>query len=497
MFEGFTKIQSLAIRKSKPIYFPNDGEDHDWNSFQEEITINSKLILRREFKVGYKGCSETTEIADITFSFEEGMRPSVSLAISANDGYEDDHEESQDKPITTFNLDAKLIVKLPKSELQDFLKYLNTDFCIFISCNVNNQADITLEKPWGYFEITDFEYTFLINHRDVRWYSYGVQSIANSHLQKLSIGHRGQLGQIITELSESAAEAGLILNEDDKDLELLLELIPDLRSALRAKEDDPSADYDYANLWDRDSDKFQDAIKTLPESEQKILIEKYDELWTNIDVSSGLKWGEDKHGAIAKGFDPMQDRIEDVAAMFLKLKTLRSRKLEHILINSLIFAETIAFGRMLFSKKKPSEITVTPRFIDSKGIEEDASYFQIIIKTLWVMGKAMGLEAIKLITTFFVALAVTNENIMATWIVTTGYTVFRWWRQVFIASLTPENKQHILLDKMIQVHKLSSKYHFDPSHLKNQLNEVSKEGAVFSPYIFTLLDLQIEKQRKS
>jgi hypothetical protein len=497
MFEGFTKIQSVAIRKSTPIHFPNDGEDHDWNSFQEETTINSKLILKREFKVTYQGCTETTEIADITFSFDDVLRPSVSLAISANDGYENHRDDGQGEPITKFKLDAKLIVKLSKNELQEFLKYLNTDFCIFISCSVNNQADITLDKPWGYFEITDFEYTFLINHRDVRWYSYGVQSIANSHLQKLSIGHRGQLAQIITELSESAAEAGLIVNEDDKDLELLLKLLPDLRSALRTREDDPSADYDYANLWDRDADKFQDAIRTLPESEQKVLIEKYGELWTNIDVFSGLKWGEDKYGAIAKGFDPIQDRIEEVAAMFLNLKTLRSRKLEHILINSLIFAETIALGRTLFSKKKLFGTTVTPRFIDSKGIEEDASYFQIIIKTLWIMGKAMGLEVIKLIITFFVALAVTNENITATWIVTTGYTVFRWWRQVFIASLTPENKQHILLDKMIQVHKLSSKYHFDPSHLKNQLNEVSKEGAVFSPYIFTLLDLQIERQRKS
>jgi hypothetical protein len=499
MFEGFTKIQSLSIRKFKPVLFPIENEQSDILNFSEESIIKTKLILKSELKISYKGCIEKTQIADITFNFEDGIQPSASLFVEVNDVYEFDSQEEGDdeKPLDSFELKLKLKVKLPLSELKYFLNYLNTNFCVYISCSLNNKADIVLEKTWANFEIDYFEYSYLINHDQVKWYSYGVQSIANSYLQKLSIGYSGQLRQIIEELSESAVHADLILNEDDKDLETVFELIRDLRCALREKKDDPSADYDFSNLWHRDSVEFQTAIKIFPQSEQKELIEKYDQLWTNIDISSGLKWGEDKYGAIAKGFDPIQDQIEDVAIMFLKLKVLQSRKLEQILISSLIFAETIAFGRNLFSKKKNSSgSSVSPRFIDSKEID-DPSYFQIIINTVLETGKVMLLEAIKLVSTFFIALVVTSENIMATWIVTTGYTVFRWWRQVFIASLTPENKQYALLDSMIQIYRLSTNYNFDASHLKTQLNEVSKEGAVFSPYIFTLLDLQIERRRKT
>lgn len=498
MFEGFTKIQSVSIRKFKPMLFPIENEQSDTLNFSEESIIETKLILKRELKISYKDCIEKTQIADITFNFEDGIQPSASLFVEVNDSYEVDSEEEGDdeNPLGSFDLKLKLKVKLPSRELQYFLNYLNTDFCVYISGSLNNKADIVLERTWANFEIDNFEYSYLINHDQVKWYSYGLQSIATSKLQKLSVGYSGQLRQIIEELSESAANAGLILNEDDKDLETVLELIRDLRCALREKIDDPSADYDFSNLWYRDAFEFQTAIQTFSHSEQKELIEKYDQLWTNIDISSGLKWGEDKYGAKAKGFDPIQDQIEDVAAMFLKLKVLRSKKLEQILISSLIFAETIAFGRNIFSKKNSSGTSVSPRFIDSKDMD-DPSYFQIIFNTIRETGKVMLIEAIKLVTTFLIALVITSENIMATWIVATGYTVFRWWRRVFIASLTPESKQYALLDKMIQIYRLSTNYNFDANHLKNQLNEVSKEGAVFSPYIFTLLDLQIDRRRNT
>ena len=125
------------------------------------------------------------------------------------------------------------------------------------------------------------------------------------------------------------------------------------------------------------------------------------------------------------------------------------------------------------------------------------SYFKTVVKTFWDVSKLIFFDAVKIAATFAIAFVISNEDNLIAWIITTGYTVFRWWREAFIASLTPQDKKYVLLEKMNQVHKLSSKYHFDPSHLKNQLNEVSKEGAVFSPYIFTLLDLQIERQRKS
>jgi hypothetical protein len=498
MFEGFTKIQSVAIRKFKTIYFPTDSEDGDRDRYNEEVTINSQLILKRELKVGYKGCVESTKIVEITFNFEEEISPSASLFIEANNGYEDEREDEKDEAITTFHLTAKLTIKLPKSELQEFLKYLNTDFYIYICGSLNNKADIKLEKPWLYIDIQGFEYAYLINQKQVNWYYDGLHSLASSYLRNLYIGNRGQISRIVNELSESSAKAGLILNEDEKDAEIVVELIKNLRSALRSNEANPSADYAYSNLWYLDAAELQAAIKALPDAEQKEIIEKYDELWTNIDISAAVNYGEDEYGAIAKGFDPKQDEIEDVAAMFLKLKTLRSKTLEQILINSLIYTETIAFARTVLAKEKFLRTFVPSKIIKSTDVvKEDMSYFKTVVKTFWDVSKLIFFDAVKIAATFAIAFVISNEDNLIAWIITTGYTVFRWWREAFIASLTPQDKKYVLLEKMNQVHKLSSKYHFDPSHLKNQLNEVSKEGAVFSPYIFTLLDLQIERQRKS
>jgi hypothetical protein len=498
MFEGFTKIQSVSIRKFSP-KFRNPSEDSVQSDFKEEITISSQLILKRELKIAYKGRAESTKLVEVTFNFEDGITPSASAYIEAYNAYNayEDEGESEDEtfePITIFEPKIRLTVQLPKTELQEFLKYLNTDFFIFISGNLNNTGHFQLEKTWLHLELQDFEYVYLINQKQVRWYFDGIESIAASYLKKLSIGQRGQVSQIVNELSESAANQGYILDEYDKDLETIIDLVSDLRSALRSHEPDPSADYDYGNIWYLNATDFQSAIKELPDSKQKELIEKYDQLWKKVDLSHALKWGEDKYGAIAVGFDPKQDEIENVAYKYLKLKTLRSKELEKILINSLIYTETIAFARTILSKKKFWGMSI-PSIIESKDVEENSSRFQIFAEAFWEIGKLTFFEAIKVIATFAIAFVVTNENFIAAWIVTTGYTVFRWWRQVYIASLTPEDAKRVLLGKMIQVHKLSNNYNYDAGHLKDQLLEVSREGAVFSPYVFSLLDFQIDKKQ--
>jgi hypothetical protein len=495
MFEGFTKIQSVAIRKSGS-KFPNSSEKTERNGYSEKITISSQLILKRELKVAYRGRAESTQLVEVTFNFEDGVTPSASVFIEADNVYEDEGEDETVEPITVFKPKVALNIQLPKTDLNEFLKYLSTDFYIFISGDLNNNGEIKLEKTWLGLDLQDFEYVYLINQKRVGWYFDGTESIAASYLKNLAIGKRGQLSRIVNELSESAAHAGYIVEEGDKELEILVDLISDLRSALRSHEPDPSADYDYANLWHRDTAGFQEAIKTFPDSKQKEFIEKYDDLWSNFDILNALKRGEDKYGAIARGFDPKQDEIENVAYKFLTLKHLRSRTLEKILINSLIYTETVAFGRTILSKKKFLGVSI-PSIIDSKEVEDGQSYFQIIFKTFWEAGKLMFFEAIKLVATFLIALFVTGENVIAAWIVTTGYTVFRWWRQVFTASLSADNKKYVLLEKMIQVHKLSNNYNYDARHLKDQLLEVSREGAVFSPYVFSLLDFQIDKKQNS
>jgi hypothetical protein len=134
-----------------------------------------------------------------------------------------------------------------------------------------------------------------------------------------------------------------------------------------------------------------------------------------------------------------------------------------------------------------------------KDKEADYGFFsmlKIYAQAIWQTAKYLLIDGLKIALTFAVAFTVTNENHTASWIVTTGYTVFRWWRHIFLESKKTDSKELDLLTKMVNVHQDANNHYYNPRYLREKLYDVSKAGAVYSPLVFSILDLQIKTAEK-
>ena len=167
---------------------------------------------------------------------------------------------------------------------------------------------------------------------------------------------------------------------------------------------------------------------------------------------------------------------------------MRSDELERILISSLIYAETIAFARTILSKNKLMGMSIPTTLIKKSTEYEDV---KSIAMALWVTTKHLSVEGIKIALTFAFAFFLSNENHTAAWVVTTGYTLFRWWREVAL-NLGKKGLSEIeLLQEMAGFHKLVDDQVNNPRLLHEKLYKITDQGAVFSPCVFTLIDRQI------
>jgi hypothetical protein len=151
------------------------------------------------------------------------------------------------------------------------------------------------------------------------------------------------------------------------------------------------------------------------------------------------------------------------------------------------FARSIKSTEKIFGVKVPSRI--------NKNKEVDTSYAGLtkeLRTSIWTTTKYLVSEFIKIVITFGVSAFITNENLTASWTITTGYTLFRWWRRIHFIRNEPEIQQSTVLHKMIQVQTLANKQTFNAQYTRTKLVQASDEGAVFSPLVFSILDRQIK-----
>ena len=333
------------------------------------------------------------------------------------------------------------------------------------------------------------KYNYLVGHPQYpNWYEPALASNTNALIGNLSFRQYSQTAVIVGQLVGSAAASHLLLEADDKRVETAIELISDLRVATRERKIDPLIDDSYSNLWDHSLLNFQQAISSLEEVERKKLADQYDRLWGNFNITSAIQFGENENGALASGFEPNADELDSVARRLVTLTPMRSDELERILISSLIYAETIAFARKILSKEKLMGMTI-PTVIIKKSAEYDG--VKSIAIAVWATTKNIAVDCIKIALTFALAFIVSNENHIAAWIVATGYTLFRWWREMALIMGKKDLSEIELLLKMAVFHKLVDDQSSNPRLLREQLYKITDKGAVFSPWVFTLIDRQI------
>ena len=485
--QGITYIDSVSVSHRKK-FNPATDKSPSSLEFKSYQLIKSNLILNEPLSIKYKDCIQTTYVAGISIEVANDTVPHATLTLLVDNPY-----ELENNSITRFDLQVQISLFLPPANFDLISNQIGKE--LSLSFLGRHDAHINLDESlWEVVELEHLEisYEFGIQQKP-NWYKECLRSHTAMHLKKLTLKHSGHVGAIINELSQSAAELGIVLERFDKKVELIQEIIPELRTALREFKVDPLTNDNYSNLWAHQPDEFKKSVAAIEKAERVKLEDQYDKLWGNFEASTAISLGENNYGAASQGFEPNPEELEWIGERYLQLSPLRSKTLEKILVNSLLYAETMAFARSIKSTEKIFGVKVPSRI--NKNKEVDTSYAGLtkeLRTSIWTTTKYLVSEFIKIVITFGVSAFITNENLTASWTITTGYTLFRWWRRIHFIRNEPEIQQSTVLHKMIQVQTLANKQTFNAQYTRTKLVQASDEGAVFSPLVFSILDRQIK-----
>ena len=315
------------------------------------------------------------------------------------------------------------------------------------------------------------------------WFHEAIASDLRDALSGQHFGAYSRYGvaSIVDDLCKSSSTA---VAEERESYTAIIDLLDGIRSAFR----EPLLIFGntWESAWARTPAEFLKAIADRDDDYITEYREKYDSLWQHFNVLWVMSRGESKYGALAEGLQPKVDQLEVIAEKLVAMRDLHSPYLEWALIDALIYSECIAFAQEMSSNKTSLGAL--------KGTLKVSAWKELTKLTLRGLGKLI-LEALIVGLTFGAALALSKGNEQTAWVITTGVTVARWIRSVLLnQDKSPEKLATELLQKMAGAHELLKTKHFNAREVRQALYRVSADGAVFSPWVYHLLDARIRRE---
>lgn len=321
-----------------------------------------------------------------------------------------------------------------------------------------------------------------------------AQNVAAADIREaLSTEHFGRqysdVARIVNELSRSASQHPPSERCRLESVHAIKDLLEGIRPAFRARLS-LSGDT-FSDAWDLPAADFVKAISDRGEDDATKLKKRYDSLWQHFNVAWVLKRGENEYGAKVEGLEPHVEQLEGVAWKLLALPGMHSVTLEWALVDALIYAECVAFAQTALSGETLLGYPVQGELKGSAG----AATWKAWGKQVLHRALAFVVEALKIGATFFVANILAQDNVQTAWVITTGVTVARWIRLGMPAQAkTPQHAINDLMGKMAGAHELLKSEQFNARALRQALYEASSAGAVFSPWVYNILDARIRRE---
>ncbi|MFZ3324202.1 MAG: hypothetical protein WA190_17640 [Usitatibacter sp.] len=270
-----------------------------------------------------------------------------------------------------------------------------------------------------------------------------------------------QIGNVAKELLASSRTSGSP-GRADPSLWYVKSITEGLRAAVAHPEDE-------AVIFRLAAAEFREHFEKLEKTEK----EKY----VNYDHVAYHRSARDLivSGKITKpGEDLSTDQLEEVARTYFARPDLASPTLEWLLIDNLLFNETIEFYR------------------SQDWIPRLDGPMAILRSTTWTLIKWTFKEGFLLIGTAAIAGLLDPAKGIGFWAVVATITLARWMKpnQVEVAK----EKTIKLLNDMAAAQHLMHRRDFNARQLREALYEISSRGAVFSPCAFSLLDRRIRRE---
>ena len=485
-FEGRAKFDSGVYRI-----------ENSFNKLTNSGFFEAPFVLSSPFYFELSGIKKSVYVAKLFVSFQSSSKNNSTEQEEIEGTFgifiEDVEVGEEDGKVIKFDQKARMRLDLPASYEKKMYEAVSNGLTLDFFGKIS--TDNWIEK---FEQDEEFKnYTLKVSDLKIHvgscpensWYSSNISQQANKLLEDLYVDQYGQVKQIVRDFAESASRSNVFLvSQSDDYFTRIKDLLEEARVAFKEPTPDPDdAESHYSNLWRKTPHEFQKFAESKESVEAKKLIRQYDDLWSHHNLDAILT---NRALDVGNKYDirvPLVDELENVASSLLSFKPLWSPLLSKLLISALLYAETEAFARSMNSKKFSK--SSSPEKEDGLGI------FAIIRFVAKAAVKDIGrlsLEAFYIAITYAIASALANQNEAAVWTITTGFTMWRWIKGLFSYVYVDKSSKSVdLLHQMASVHKLADGPS-NPRLLRSELYRITGLGAVFSPWVFNLLDRQIE-----
>lgn len=395
--------------------------------------------------------------------------------------------------------DLTLHVQAPKSVEALFLQSIHKgiDLTVTGSLGLSGEREINIDPTVDHVtkKMKDAQLFWGIGEADPpKWVASNIKNLVWEQFKKYPLLHKSQVMQVYQEFADSYRSDVISLIPTEKEIDAIVEVISEVRSALRPYSKLSEDEYSFGSTWLSSPRDAKEISNKLSSDEAKIFREKYDTLWGTFNIYAIIQSGEKDFGALAQGFEPKVEEIEDVAHKLLDLdQRYFSPTLENLLINALIYAETVEFARNVHSKEKILGFSVPSPMKGTRSDKVD-NPLVTLSKLLW----KFFVEALSVGLTFAIAYFVTSQDVVSSWVITTGITLFRWALNEVKAIFKNDRMTQLeLVSEMVMLHELTNKPILSSQYLYAEAVRVSQKGAAFKPVVFLLLERQINRQKRN
>lgn len=459
------------------------------------VTISSEVLFREPISVLYRSKCVRLYSLDLLVRFNDVTTPSASFYCAVSDQVDSDNGSLID-----FSLDSQMVLDLPECYGNEVVQKIQSGCKFHLYGNLGEDPsaiELGAEEASVNLMVHGFTLSLVVgSSKRLTWATESRTREFEAALNYLSFGPYSQVRSITNQFAKNAAKSGVSSVEFLNSIEEISEILGNIRSSNREWVNEPGMVSSSSNIWWNSPGNFKEAISSLDVEQQDKLQEQYDTLWKYVDLDSVIKFGEDKHGASVHGFQPSQEEIEPIVRRVLVLNNVHSRLLEAILVNVLLYVETIGFARVILAKSSALGVPIaSPVSGALSGMDSVSGFAKIFAKGFVKTMFGWIVELLKLALTLAVAFFLSNENQTAMWIIACSYTFFRWWK-AHSSSLKADRKDHLaLLNDMASIYKLTSVPSYNPGLVREQLYKVTERGAVYSQTLFDILDRQVLREK--
>jgi hypothetical protein len=226
---------------------------------------------------------------------------------------------------------------------------------------------------------------------------------------------------------------------------------------------------------------FLKRIEDEPNELQKKLKWKYDNIWSTgrqkaIECIKNNRVITDifKNNIIDYPYLATES-LDEIASYYINRPWMQSSHLEWILIDALIFNESSNFAVQI--------LDLEPKKVSHKVFKATLKSVDFLLT-----------EGFYLFVTAFVSNIIDDQHQYVFWIVFSTITLIRWLKtSTSVKATRLENIKQLARD-MMTVSDKSRNLGFNPRLLRDLLYDLEKRGAVYSPWIFNLLDKRILRE---